>query len=164
MIKIVLTSFFCVSLFFNSQAQQADLVIKKVDWSSCYNAIEKTDDPCIKISIKNQGKADADSSEIYIWNASITVEQAEKIGVSKKEMEAIKKTIKDDPEITGEIYQELYQAIPPIKKGKTVIITLPLNIYSDFDPILGLGITLNPKNSIEESDITNNTKYICNWD
>ena len=166
-IKKTLSTLFILCCFFtNSQAQQADLIIKELEVNFCNEAESCSDslaewfDTCILVTIKNRGKATSDTTTLYVWNANISLEEGLKIGITNLEKAVLKENdeLNLEDNTVGIISFEKHVTIPPIKKGKSISILVTIQEWC-YSPNCEVGAKIDPENKIKETNEDNNTKY-----
>ncbi len=154
-IKLVFSAIFLLSLSYVTIAQQkADLKVVKIENP------EWLDGSVIKVEVKNIGSEESEPVKLKVWDLDISVKEAKKIGVKKRDLWIFKENSAYSEDATSD-YDENWEQqfdIPALKSGESYSVTVFLTHWV-FDPNCEIGAEIDFENKAVESNEKNNKLY-----
>lgn len=155
--KLIFAAVLLLSISATAMAQEkADLKVVEIgdpEWN---------DGSYIKVEVKNFGKAESAPVKLKVWDLDISVKEAKKIGVKKRQLwmfEENSSYSEDGSSDYDENWEQIFE-IPVLKPGESHTVTVFVKHWV-FDPNCEIGAEVDFENSAIESNEKNNKSHYC---
>ncbi len=135
---------------------KADLTVTKIEqpvWTD-------TDSTMIVVEVKNIGSAVSEPGNLKIWDLDISVKEAKKIGVSRRDLWIFEENneYSEDGSFDYDENWEKNIEIPSLKSNETYRVAIYLQHWV-YDPNCEIGTFIDSGDVVKESDEENNKLY-----